>query len=490
MAVATLALTWLCSLAIAQNGGKEPAGMDAHGFQISAMDADVRDPLTLNRPGTMNQMDWSAGAVFEYADEPLMGADEKGKEFPVVDNLMALNTSVNWVLHERARLELSGPLYLGSAGPDGPRGAGLGDLRLGGTVLILPQEAGDEGVGIGLTPYLVLPAGSDQAFLGQSKVAGGFLGSATMSMNTWTLTGNIGTQFNPVVDRIFLPGGDAAILGAALGYRATSSLGLNYEMKGVIPLQETEAAMGSPFEGIVTGRYVAGSGGFALGGVAVGLTPGVGAANFRVLVGGGFGTGTVKAVDTDGDGIADARDACPGTPGIKELKGCAARNAMLVFVTLNGHTIADAQVRVEGSESHEFTAEQGGTTIEVPPDSMWRGSSTLGKCLAGDRIVSVGDRDIELAIPLDFIAAARLRLVVLDVDGATVPNAKVSFMSADPYCSPKNIPPLDPAGQAEIAMGVGEHKIFVEADGYRRYAETFTLQHSDERELFVLIVPQ
>ena len=54
--------------AAAEDGG----GFDAHGFRLSAFDADIRDPLALQRPGVFSQGDWFASALAEYAKAPLV----------------------------------------------------------------------------------------------------------------------------------------------------------------------------------------------------------------------------------------------------------------------------------------------------------------------------------------------------------------------------------------------------------------------------------
>ncbi len=488
MAVIAVVLTLLSAPAIAQDGGEKPGGFDAHGFQIANLDADTRDPLTLHRPGWLRHQDWSAGAILEFADEPLMGLNARDKEYPVVDDLIALNVSGGYVVHDRVRVELNAPLFLGSAGPDGWRGVGIGDIRIGSTALFLVPPVGDDGLGIGGTAYVDLPSGNDGNFLGQSNSAGGVVFSASNTVDELTLTANAGLQFNPVVDRVFLPGGDVAILAASVGYRPMTSLGVNYEMRGTIPLQAAGAFMGSPVEGILTGRYVDGSGGFAVGGIAVGLTPGVGSANFRLLLGGGFGTANPGAPDTDGDGLADMDDKCPDEPGPEEEEGCAVKLALDIRTLLNGQPVA-AEVVVEGPRNYQFSGEPR-STIKVSPNSMWRGSAKLGRCLAGDKIVQMAEEPDEMRILLEYVPGAQVRVVVMDVNGASLPGARVSFESLDPNCEPSGIEPLDKEGRTEISIGVGEHKLIVEAAGYRVYAESFTLAHSDEREVLVLMNPE
>lgn len=45
---------------------------DAHGFNLAALDGDVRDPLEVLRAGRFQQWDWFAGGAFEFAKAPLV----------------------------------------------------------------------------------------------------------------------------------------------------------------------------------------------------------------------------------------------------------------------------------------------------------------------------------------------------------------------------------------------------------------------------------
>ncbi len=490
MLLALIALPILTLPALAQDQGADPVGFDAHGFQLAPLDADVRDPLTLQRPGKMRPRAWFAGAVLEFADEPLVATRPNGDEVPVVDDLFALNVSLGTVLHERVRVEGSTPVYFAATGPDGPRGAGIGDARLGGMVLLLVPGAGDDGFGLGVSPYVDLPTGNDSEFLGQSNLSGGAIVSASGALADLTMTMNAGAQINPSVDRANLTGSDMVTLGLGAGYRASQTLGVNYEIRGAMPLEASSAAgTGTPFEGLLTGRYVDGSGGFVVGGAAMGLTPGIGVANFRVLLGGGFGTGNPGAFDTDGDGIVDAEDECPDTAGTADLAGCGANVELTVTTTLDGRVVAGAQVRIEGPVVHEAVSTATALRFDVPPDSMWRGAASLGDCLAGDSITPIRDEDEKMEVKLEYDPKARLRLAILDVNGSTVAGVRVRFESADPYCEVREIPPLDADGQVALDIGVGAHKVIVDAPGYSVYEEAFKIEERDEREIFVLLSP-
>jgi len=486
-----VSLALMASLAAAQ--AQDPGGgvgFDAHGFQVTALDADVRDPLTLHRPGRLRYGDWYVGGVFEYADEPLIRTAAGGRVVPFVDDLMAVNLSVGSTAHERVRFEASAPVYLASVGPDGQRGPRFGDARLGGMVLLVVPETGDEGFGLGFSPYLDLPTGDEEAFLGQASLAGSAVLSASGAFDRLTLTANSGMQFNPAMDIDNLTGSDAVLIGLGVGYSPSPSIGLNYEVRGSMPVQvSADAWTGAPFEGLLTGRYVDDGGGFFLAGAAMGLTPGIGAATLRLFLGGGFGSARPGEFDTDGDGITDDDDACPADPGDVDFDGCPTNVVLRVNTSLDGRIVGGAHFRLEGSVIHEAVSGGMAVPYDVPAESMWRGTATLGDCLSGDKIVKVGSDDLVMVIPLGFRPSAQLTVMVRDVNGEIVEGARVRFESADPYCEPPSVPPLDKDGRMLIDIGLGEHVIIIDAPGFRTHQEALSLDHNDEDEVFVLLAP-
>ena len=481
-----LGFSWTSALAAPQDA----IGLDAHGFQLAAFDADARDPLTLQRPGRMRQGDGYAGALFEYADEPLIGTTNRGKQIPFVDDLVAANLSVGSVAHERARIDVAVPIYLASIGPEGQRGVGVGDVRLGGLFLLAVPESEERGVGLGLSPFLDIPTGDESAFLGQPNLAGGAVASVSGGVEQLTLTVNSGLQFNPSVDLENLRGSDTVLVGIGAGYSPNRSWGVNYEVRGSLPLRvSTALGTGAPFEGLISGRYVDDTGGFLVAGAAMGLTPGVGAATFRLVLGGGFGSADARVYDADGDGILDADDACPTTEGVAERQGCLPQVVLRVSAALDGQSVGGVDMVIEGSEIFEARSDGLAVPLDVPAMTMWRGSATLGDCLSGDKIVQVREEDTSMVIPLAFLPSAQVRVVVRDVNGEPVEGVHMRFESSDPYCEPPEVPAMA-SGQVLVDIGMGTHKLIVNAEGFRPHEESFSVAHSDEREVFVLLVPR
>ena len=182
---------------------QEPSGFDAHGFHLAPFDADLRDGLSVIRPGDFESGDFFAGGVMEYAKAPLV-AIRDGQRTAVVDDVLALNVSAGMALHERARLVVGAPVYLAVTGQEQVGGA-IGDVRLGSTfVLVRPSDA--SGIGVGLSPWFDVPTGPDERFLGTGAAAGGVVAALTAERDSLTLTANAGPRFKPQLERANLTG--------------------------------------------------------------------------------------------------------------------------------------------------------------------------------------------------------------------------------------------------------------------------------------------
>src|SRR5690606_38494017 len=132
---------------------------------------------------------------------------------PLVDDLVALNTSLGVTAHERVRLDIAAPVYLASRGLDGAQGVLMGDVRLASMITVLAPSDTPAPLAIAVVPWLDLPTGADARFLGQSRLSGGALVAGSAEIEALTLTANVGSQFNPSIERGNLTGADGLIAG-------------------------------------------------------------------------------------------------------------------------------------------------------------------------------------------------------------------------------------------------------------------------------------
>lgn len=496
-----LRLPLLLALATPALAQDYDGGLDAHGFVLTAQDGDVRDSYTLQRPGELFQGTWFAGGLLEYASRPLVLVDATGAETvrdPALDNLVGLNLTAGVAPHERIRLTAGLPLFFTSSSFGEAQGAGLGDLRVDAMILAIVPE-GDEGLGLGVVPWIDLPVGSTTQFLGRSKVGGGGAVAASYGLERATLTANVGVQFEPTVEELEnLTGSDALILGVGGNYLLTEQSSLGLEMRLQSPFQANDkGGTGAPAEAILAYRQQLDSGGFFSGGVAAPLSAGVGAAAFRVFVGGGFGkTGPSAPKDTDLDGITDDLDACVNEPetvnDYLDEDGCPdALSTLLVDVTFNGAAVADADLVVDGGgdEPTSVKTTTSPWTGPVKPESMWKLSASKGECLKGESKVMAGEGETRATVAMELVPSATLNVIVKDSSGKPVPTAQMTWDSSAPECIDSAPPPFGADGRAQAQVGPGTHTVYVGAPGYRIVEESVEIASGDDRTVEITLAP-
>jgi hypothetical protein len=490
-----LSLVSITFLQLALSGGasaQEAGGIDAHGFHLSPQSTDTRSGLVLYRPTTMAAGDYALGSSFEFAKAPLVAQTASGERLVIVDNVLALNLSGAVALHERVRLDVAAPVFLLADGTNGG-GAALGDARVASTVVLLAPGNGTPGLGV--VPWLDVPSGPEQRFLGKTGMGGGVAAAATLELGDLTVNGNLGAQLNPNLDRGNLNGSDALVIGLGGGYLLSPDLGLLAEVRGSAPFQASASAgTQAPWEGIVASRWADDSGAHVVGGLGTALSPGVGAAAFRVFIGGGFGTPVYNSpavvADTDADGLADNVDLCPDAPetlnGLDDADGCPdSLPKLAVEATFAGQVMSGATVLLSGQGGEQEVTTPGGVTSR--PESVWKGKASLGDCLAGEGLVQMGDVDAMLSIPMEQLGGATLRLVVMDMNGKPLTSAQIELSNEGPGCGVDTAVLIGADGSATIEVGVGKHTVTIAAPGYAPSTEDVHLEAGKVHEVFSLL---
>ncbi|MEZ4322832.1 MAG: hypothetical protein R3F61_35520 [Myxococcota bacterium] len=479
---------WMLALASAS-----AQDIDAHGFVLAAYDADPRDPLVVQRPGSFQAGNAFVGALFEYARTPLVAVDpDDGARVPLLDNLFALNISAGFAPHERIRFDVAAPLY-GYTGLELDRtattGFGVGDTRIAVMgVLLRPEDT--HGFGLALVPHVDLPSGVFDPYLGRNSVAGGGVLAATIEGGPVTASLNGGYQVERTVQLGNLSNSDAVLYGASFGAMLDDTLGLNAEVYGKLPTVSTGVgSTGAPLEVAAALRY-AGDGAHFTGGAATGLTQGVGASSVRVFIGGGFGA-VGGPRDSDRDGFVDKVDACPNEPetlnGLDDDDGCPDKRPTLKsWVALNGAPKVGAELTIDGPVQRKVTTESEPFTMEVDPDSVWKGTATWGPCLVGEQITNVGTTNAEMVVELEMRTYGEAFVLVVDPTGESVAQAVVEFSSKEPTCVPDRAQRTKPNGEITIPVGPGTHTVRVRS-GMKRATATFTAEEGKTVEVVVLL---
>ncbi|HYH94591.1 OmpA family protein, partial [Hyalangium sp.] len=241
---------------------------------------------------------------------------------------------------------------------------GLGDLRLLPRFTLL--DPSQFPVGLGLVGEVRLPTGDGYSFLGERRVLVAPRVAVERSFGPVRLLGNVGWRFrrhaqylNLYVDDEFTLGAGAVVdlpnLGRLTDIKALAEMHLATPASAPFNFSQADS-LKTPWEVLVGARTrIHGPWGLELNlGRGIGLHGGYGREAFRVMVALRYeesfvdsdGDGVPDArdkcptekedrdghedddgcldPDNDGDGIVDGEDACPDKAGPKELKGCPA----------------------------------------------------------------------------------------------------------------------------------------------------------------------
>jgi outer membrane protein OmpA-like peptidoglycan-associated protein len=245
---------------------------------------------------------------------------------------------------ELLRDALDAPDFPGAAGVSS---YGLGDVRLLPRVILL--DPANAPVGLALVGEVRLPTGDADSFLGERRVLVAPRLAVDRAFGPVRLLGNVGWRFrqhaqylNLLVDDELTLGAGAVVdlpdVGRLTGVQALGEMHLS--TPGSSPFNFSQAdSLKTPWEALVGVRTrVSGPWGVELNvGRGIGLSSGYGREAFRVMLALRYDE---TFVDSDGDGVPDARDKCPAEKedrdGFMDDDGC-------LDADNDGDTIADGE---------------------------------------------------------------------------------------------------------------------------------------------------
>ncbi len=296
-------------------------------FDLAGSTFDGQGTLQVGHPHIGWASSYYTGLAFVYANDPLVQVFEDGTEQAVVSNQLSTRLAAGYNLDAKARLDVEVPVYPWVGTADGNSFA-FGDIQVGATVPILAYDldgVGDDGFGLAIIPRLRLPSGSKAAYVGDGfgasldAAVGGALGDIGWASNVGVdLSGK-----EPLADSD-LEVGSSFDFGAGASYRLDADYAVGAELDGQVGFGGT-GYQTSPVEGHVYTSYGSGEGLGAVLGVGKGLRAGVGAPDFRVILGLSWRDKGAPP-DTDGDGLPNATDDCPTSAedldGFQDSDGC------------------------------------------------------------------------------------------------------------------------------------------------------------------------
>lgn len=497
------------ALATPLTASAQDGGVNGHGFGLTAQDGDVRDPLTVERPGKMNGGEFYTSVVFEYADGTMDQVvrdpnGEVGDRATYLDNLLGANLVGGATVAPFLRFDLRLPVFFSARGfnandPAGqPIGGGVGTMRA--AAMVAPLTPDDGGFGLGFVPWLDLPTATASKNMGYGGLSGGTKLAATVEAGGLTLGGDVGLAFRPKVEGYENIGGaDQLMAGIGAGYAISDNIGINLEANFAPALRGEELRNAvpdgvpswaeSPSEAILSVRGRTNSGVHWLAGGSTALSPGVGAARYRIFIGGGFGKvgeSTPKIGDIDKDGIADDQDKCPEEAEVfndyKDADGCADSMGTLTVIAKQYYEVVeDVDITITGmGDVHQVTTSKEPVSVTgIMPgaydvrsmDSNYEGNIQIR--------VKEGDNKVELEVQPT--TPGTLSVNALDQSGNPISGALVTV--AAPGGGVGKEFTTGASGNGKIDLAPGYYSVFVQADGYGIYREDSSIVASEVTEI-------
>jgi OOP family OmpA-OmpF porin len=296
----------------------------------------------------LESVDWSGkarpafGLVADFANKPLVQYDEDGEErFVIIENQLFFHLGGSLALGNMFRAGVSVPIGLAQSGDLGmigessfppPDSAALGDVRLSGDLRVVGGPGRPFNLGIGVSVFL--PTGKRDQYSGDEELrlqphllVGGRGGNVQYGLKA-------GFHYRGLEDTL-----DQTVLGsevfaaAALGVRvAKDKVLIGPELYGSTVVSDSDAMFErrtTPLEALLGAHVWLGGGWKLRGGVAFGLSRGVGSPLVRGVAGLEWvQTDEPPPPDRDRDGVLDREDACPDVPGVRtddpKTNGCPA----------------------------------------------------------------------------------------------------------------------------------------------------------------------
>lgn len=493
-------------------------GANGHAFNLTAQDGDVRDPLTVERPGQLGAMKFYGSAIFDYADGSMARVLRNANGDPItsshqLDNVMAGTVLAGGSVTDFLRFDLRLPVIFGARGfnvndPAGQSiGGGLGSLRA--AAMIAPvTPSGSGGFGLGIVPWVDLPTATSAKNFGYSGLAGGAKAAATVEAGALTVTGDVGMHFRPKLTGFDnLVGADGLTGGLAVGYALGDTTGFQLEANVDYALLSSDDRAGlpasasnwseSPAEVLFSVRGRTAAGAHWLAGAGTALTAGIGAPKYRIFVGGGFGAvseSTVVVGDRDGDGILDDLDQCPDEAEVfneyKDDDGCEDALGMLTVEAQDyGQQVPGVDVTITGmGEVRTIT-----TAAEpVPTDGLMPGAydvRTMDTRYEGNVQIRISPGENHVILEVYSMLPGSIQVQANDESGNAIPGAVVT-VAAPGGGSGKEMT-VGTGGLGVMEVPPGYYSVFVQADGYGIARQDITIESEQTEEMtFVLSAPK
>ncbi|MFB6351235.1 MAG: transporter, partial [Bradymonadaceae bacterium] len=306
--------------------------------------------------------------MFDYLSQPVVrGRGDHAQS--IVDQQLVADVLGGIGLTDRAQIGIHLPFYLVNAGSfagDEFSGATVGDLALQPKVQVLTHEQSP--IGLAARLDVTLPTGEGTAFVGNPGVGVRPKLIADAEAGPATLAVNVGSVFTPsgAIENIEV--GNRFTYGFSAEYQIVEGLlGVAGELYGHTPYSQFFSDINdAPLEGLLGAKLRTDAGAVVSAAAGGGIAPGIGAPEFRAIIGVSYPT---EVADTDGDGLVDGNDECPNErediDGFEDDNGCPEPDN-------DGDGLADAEDECsnENEDMDGFEDEDGCAELDNDQDGV------------------------------------------------------------------------------------------------------------------------
>lgn len=261
----------------------------------------------------------TAGTVLSYANRPVVL-----EQNPIVDHMIVAQLGGSVALGERLRVSLDLPLQLLTHGRNSPglrappNEQGVGDLRLSADARLLGEPGEPFVFGAGFAVWAPIGQKSQWMSDGVLRLRPRVLAAGEHGMYVYAGSLGVGVRDTPDIN-----------LTAAGGVRLQKDIVLGPELLASTTFDDALGKLSTPIDLLLGGHWLTDVGGQHVrvgAGFGRGLTQGFGSPDARALfsfewIGPDLDLINIKPIladtDGDGDGVPDARDACPSVVGMK-----------------------------------------------------------------------------------------------------------------------------------------------------------------------------
>ncbi len=286
---------------------------------------DAKGTLQRHAPTLDDRSGAYGGVALSFANDPLILLYSDGTEEVIVGNQFGARLQAGYNFGGKARLDVEVPTYP-SVVVRGVGGFAMGDVRLG---ALVPVWGGSD-LGVGVTPFLTLPTGTEEAFVSTGGVGGGLVASVGGGSDTVRWVADVGMDLASKSTLGLTTTGSAVDIGVGASVRVADPVRVGLELDQRVSVTASEASGSSPMEAHAYATYGACEGFFATAGLGTAVIAGVGSPDFRAILALSWRKAACQAPDTDGDGVLDDVDRCVTAPedmdGWQDDDGCPEDN--------------------------------------------------------------------------------------------------------------------------------------------------------------------